>query len=252
MPEQETWWTRFVRMLRGEPAPRRTSELPQVGEDGLLSEAADYPPAEGESPAERPPGALARWSKRDQTLIKLQEGYEKVTQVVEEVQKHLATQGERTERICNSLEQLARSIGDMPAISRQQAQTLDAIAGQLETTSARTQQLNEVLGELPKAARVQNETLSGIKRQLDMTSDQNVITTQTMEKLGTAVANLGDYNQAQTETLRDMNGRAADQNQQLVRLIAKQGKRFVALFIVTVVLAAGAISAVIVAIAMHK
>src|SRR3972149_3012014 len=55
------------------------------------------------------PGGLARWGRRDQTLVRLQEGYERLNQLIEDIQKHLAAQGERSERICGSLEQLARS-----------------------------------------------------------------------------------------------------------------------------------------------
>src|SRR5690349_19638198 len=118
MPTLKTngWWSRLADRLRYKPIRPSQHRLPQFGEDGLLTEPVELPPEmEGETP-EKPSGGLTRWSKRDQTLVKLQEGYERVTQLVEEVQKHLASQGERTERICVSLEQLARSMGDLPQV----------------------------------------------------------------------------------------------------------------------------------------
>jgi hypothetical protein len=238
---QETWWTRLRDRLRGDaPSSEPPQHLPDVGDDGLLAEPVELAPPEGDTP-EKPPGALTRWTRRDQTLVKLQEGYERVTQVVEEVQKHLATQGERTERICVSLEQLARSMADLPGIAGQQAETLQAIAGHLETTNARTQQLTEVISEVPKTARTQSETLAGIRRQLEMTGEQNLMTSQSMERLGSAIGTLNEFNSAQVNALRDMNAQAADQNELLRKVIAKQSKRFTMLFIVTVVLAAAAI-----------
>ncbi len=244
------WWTRLADRLRSKP--RRVShDLPDIGEDGLLSDPVELMgPTDGETLADKP-SALSRWTKRDQTLAKLQEGYERVTQVVEEVQKHLAMQGERTERICTSLEQLARSMSDLPTVSRQQAQTLESIAGQLEMTNAHTQQLAETIGEIPKSTRIQSETLAGIKRQLDMSCEQHLVTSQTMDKLGSAIGMLGESSHAQLQTLSTMHTRAGDQQDLLAGLIARQSKRFMMLFVVTVLLAAAAIAATVVGVMMR-
>ncbi len=248
MMTQETWWTRLSgKLRRGAPTAADPHTLPEVGEDGLLAEPAES--GDGDAGAERPAGALSRWTRRDQTLAKLQEGYERVTQVVEEVQKHLATQGERTDRICSSLEQIARSISDMPEIARQQGDALSAIVGQLETTSARTQHLADALGEIPKTARVQGETLAGIKRQLEMSGEQSLVQSQTMDKLGSAIGTLNEFNSAQVQALREMHAQAGEQNELLRKVISRQSKRFTMLFIVTVVLAAAAIAVAIVGIA---
>ena len=77
-----------------------TGEQTLVAEDGLLSEPSEFlgPSSEGDGQTERPVGALARWSKRDQTLAKLQEGYERVTQVVEAVQSQQFGRGGTTAR----------------------------------------------------------------------------------------------------------------------------------------------------------
>jgi hypothetical protein len=249
----DSWWTRMMDRFRGSTPAKTRLDLPDVGEDGLLSEPAELlgPSSEGDGQSERPVGALARWSKRDQTLAKLQEGYERVTQVVEAVQKHLSEQGERTERIASALENLARTTSDLPNTTRQQVETLQAMAGHLETTNARTQQLNETMSELPKVARLQTETLSGIKRQLDMTNEQNLLTSQTMDKLGGAINSLGEFNSAQTQVLRDMGSSTVHQNELLTKLIAKQSRRFLMLFVVTVILASAAVTAAIVAISIR-
>ncbi len=244
-----SFWTRFANLFKGGKDDVLESEsLPAVGDDGLLAEPADYPEpggAEGDS-AERSVNPLMRWSRKEQTLVKLQEGYERVSQVVEEIQKHLAQQGERTDRICTSLEQLARAMGDMPALSRQHAQSLDAIAGNIEAGNVRMQQLVESVGEIPKASRAQTEAINGIKRQLEVAGEQNLVTFQTMEKLSGAIAALGEVSTTQIESLRQMNAKTDDQNERLGKLISRQNKRFIMLFVVTILLAAGAITVAIV------
>ncbi len=237
-----TFWTRLAGALRiRRRRDDQLHDLPEVGDDGLLAEPAE-PPGDAEPPTGKPTGPLARWTKRDQTLARLQEGYEQVTEVIEQIRNHLVTHAERSERICTSLEQLARSMSDVPGISRQQAQTLEAIVSQLEATSTRTQQLTEVMSEVPKVARAQAETLTGMNRQLEMAGEQSVLASQTMGKVGTAINMLGESHQAQSQALKQMDDKASRQNELLGQLIARQSRRFMMLFIVTMILAAAAIT----------
>jgi septal ring factor EnvC (AmiA/AmiB activator) len=138
-------------------------------------------------------------------------------------------------------------MGDLPALGRQQTQNLEAIAGQIEAGNARLAQVSDNVGEIPKVARAQTEAINGIRKQLEMSGEQNLVTSQTMEKLSTAIAALGEVNTTQLEALNQMNRRGDDQTAQLSSLIARQGRRFVMLFVVTVILAMGAIAAAIIA-----
>ncbi len=254
--KQPSIWGRFANLFKkNRNNGNSTSELPSIGNDGLLADPVEYPEpgaSEGEQESERTVNPLMRWGRREQALSRLQEGYERVNQVIEEIQKHLAQQGERTDRICNALETLARSMGDVPTLSRLQAQSLEAIAGHIEAGNARVQQLADSVGELPKASRAQTETLNGIKKQLEVTGEQNLVTSQTMEKLSTAIATLGELNSSQVEALRQMNMKADDQNERLSHLVSRQNKRFIMLFVVTVILALGAITTAVIALAMRS
>jgi hypothetical protein len=244
-----SFWTRLTGSFRRRPQTARNGgNSPEVGEDDLLTQ-----PMESDTPPETPgrPGPLARWTRRDQAIIQLQEGYERVTRVIEEIQNHLVQQGERSERICGALEQIARAMVESPQIARQQAQTLDQIAAQLEVANVRSQHLADAVGEIPKAARVQTETLTGIGRQLEISNEQGVLASQTMDKLGTSIRTLGESSQAQSEVLRQMHIKAAEQGQQLAQLIAHQGRRFMMLFVVTILMALAAIGAAVVGLAVR-
>ncbi|UCD27611.1 MAG: hypothetical protein JSV03_10900 [Planctomycetota bacterium] len=251
-----TKWNTFWNRLRGKINTKsgfaeQDSDLPEVGGDGLLAEPITHPSdAEVESQSDKPTGPLVRLSKREQAIAQLQQGYDRVTQLIEDIQKHLASQGERSDRICSSLDQLARSMSDTPNLSRQQAHTLEAIVGQLEMTNVRTQQLTETVGEIPKITRAQSDTLAGINRQLEMAGEQNVVANQTMDKLGQAITALGESNNSQAQILQEINAKTNQQNEVLSQLIAKQSKRFTMLFIVTVLLAAAAVATTIVGIVL--
>jgi len=251
------FWTRLAQVVRRKSrAGTEGPVLPAVGEDGLLVDPVEMPDALGletEMAPERTSaaGPLARWSRREQTLSKLQEGYDRLNQVIEQIQKHLEQQGERTDRICNSLEQLARSMSDLPNVGRKQVQTLEAITAQIESGNVRMQQIASAVDEVPKASRAQTETLAGINRTLEMTGEQNLVTAQTLEKLGLTLGALGESNATQIEVLKQMGSKADTQADQLGGLIARQSRRFLMLFIVTIVLAAAAITVAVLSLVLR-
>jgi len=249
-PETKTWWQRLRKTLTQSQDEPGRQDWPTVGEDGLLSEPAELSTnAEGEHVGEKPSVPVPRWTKRDQALHQLQEGYERVNQLIADIQKHMANQSDRTGRMCNALEQLSRSMSDLPSLEQQQAQTLESIAGQLEITNTKTQQLTAAVDELPKAARAQTETLAGINRQLEMAGEHSVVASQTMEKLGSAVKSVGDISSAQTGILTQLiNSKTDEQNAHIEQLAASQNKRFMMLFALVIILALGSITVVIVSI----
>jgi chromosome segregation ATPase len=161
-----------------------------------------------------------------------------------EIQNHLVAQNDRSERICASLEKLADSMGDAPANARQQAQSLETIAAQMEATRTHTQNLATSLSDLPTVARNQGEALKSIHRQLEVSGEQSAMTTQTMDRLGTAINSLSSSNDLQAERLRQMSDHNDEQTERLTSMLARQNKHFLMLFVVTAVLAAAAVAAV--------
>jgi len=248
--QTETFWSRIFHPFRHQPGTGELRPAAPVSEEDLLARGPDG----GEPLTETPdrPGPLARWARRDQAIQQLQEGYERVTKVMEDIQAHLVQQGERSERICGALEQIAKAMVEAPQIARQQAQTLDHIAGQIEAGNARAQQLADIVSELPKVTRSQTETLSGINRQLEISNEQGIVTSQTMDRLGTTLRTMGETTQAHGEIIREMSVRAVEQGRQLTDLIAQQSRRFMLVFGVTVFMTLAAIAAAIVGLALRR
>lgn len=245
MMKTGSWWQRLrIPWGRPETTEAPTGSLPEVGEDGLLADPVETAETEVETAPDRTPGPLARWSKRDQTLVKLQEGYEQVTRVIQEIQNHLVTQADRSERICNSLEQLARSVNELPAIARTQTQTLETIAAHIEATGSRTRQMAESLADVPKLAKAQSESLISINRQLEIAGEQRSLTCQTLDRMGSALGTLNSSTQSQAERLKMIGDRTEQQVDLLANMIARQNRRFIMLFVVTIVLAGTALSAI--------
>ena len=245
MMKTGSWWKRLGEAFRGpSSSPHVTDEFPKVGTDGLLADPAEAVEPDAASAPDKALGPLARWNRRDQTLAKLQEGYEQVTRVIQEIENHLVAQADRSERICNSLEQLARATSELPTATRLQTETLETIAAHIEATSSRTQQMAESLSQVPKLAKTQSETLVSINRQLEMAGEQRVLASQTLDRIGGALGTLSTTSQTQTERLKMIGARAEEQVDLLSQMIARQNRRFIMLFVVTVLLAIGALAAV--------
>lgn len=249
-------WTRFVDSLRIKPLkPFRRSDIPEVDEEGLLSQPAQHPADEGPSgEMDGAPGAdghgggkspspLSRWSKRDQTLARLQDGYDRMLHLMEDIQDHMATQGERGERICHSLEQLAKAMSDHPTTSRQQSEMLKTIAAQIETANTRNQHLVEAVSRMPELSQSQNESLNKLNRQLETANEQSASTHRAMDQVGGTLRSLGEAHGSQAAALREMNEKTNQQNELMIGLIAAQSKRFTMLFVVTLILAVAAVGA---------
>ncbi len=245
MMKTGSWWQRLRATWRRPGSLAEAADrLPKVGNDGLLADPVETAETEVEPAADRTLGPLSRWSKRDQTLAKLQEGYEQVTRVIQEIQNHLVTQADRSERICTSLEQLARSANELPIVAQEQTQTLETIAAHIEVTGTRTQQMAEMLKDVPKLARAQGDALTSINRQLEIAGEQRVVTPQTLDRIGTSLGTLGTATQNQTEHLKMTGSRAEQQTELLTQMLARQNRRFIMLFVVTVILALAAIGTI--------
>lgn len=243
--DNKGWWQRLKDRMGGGKAD--TPDLPTVGDDGLIVE-----PVSPEAEAAEKGTGLSRWAKRESALAQLQEGYERVNQLMADMQKHMAAQSERSERICGAIEQLARTMESTPELARQQSRALEAIVGQLEAANSGSQQLAETLGEMPKAARAQSEALAGISRSIEMMNEQTVVGNRTMDKLQSTIASVGQTGQIQTELLKQLDARAGEQNQRLNELIAGQNRRFTVLLVIALALAVAAVVTSLLAIRMGR
>ena len=94
------FWSRLAELLKPKTNKNKNlDDLPEVGEDGLLIEPADdADDGNGDSSGEKTGRQLTRRVRRDQALNQLQQGYENVTQLIGEIQTHLASQSDRSER----------------------------------------------------------------------------------------------------------------------------------------------------------
>ncbi len=227
---KRTWWSRLTGSLRGVEESESAS-LPPVDEEGLLTtqdESAD---------TEKPPGPITRWSRREQALHQLQDGYDKMVGLLGSVQRHMEIQQARTEQLVDAVRQLSAVSQDTPTHVRRMVELMGSIASQLETTNVRTMQLADAVSELPQSVQRQTDTLKSLNEQLGLSNETRVQVANSLSDLGKAVHILNQQGQTQSDQLRLLQVAAEQRDEKLSDALRVQGKRMLITVIVTLVLA---------------
>jgi len=138
-------------------------------------------------------------------------------------------------------------MSDWPDVASEQTHLLQSILGQAETAQARSEQWSTTLEAIPKAVKAQETTLNGISRHLEMMAEQSVVESQTMEKFSGTIQKLDEQGGHQTRLLHEVVARLAEQSEQFQSSVTRGTRRFTALWVATLVLAAGALAAAVLA-----
>jgi hypothetical protein len=225
-------WTRLSSWLR----------LGQGGDDTLLLGSHEDGDSDGKHggsdrrEGERVGGSLSRWNRRDHTLQQIQEGHERVVELVSTIQRHMEVQEQRGEEIAHCLHRMASALEDAPAITRQQVEILSTIASQIAETNSQYGAMAEIMKDLPDTMGRQGKALASIDQQLASAGETEAQMARSLKAVGTSIDMLGTSSGAQLETLQQMHAGAVRQNEQLADLIVHQHRRFTWLFVVTLLL----------------
>lgn len=118
--------------------------------------------------------SLMRWGAgRQQTVEKLQAGYERLLNLCQTIDDHLQSQRQQGQQAADSLSQLTSSIQEVPTLLGQLGQRLDRIADQALKASSSTDRLSDAIDQLIPAQKSQNDLLSCVHRQLAESSQTN-------------------------------------------------------------------------------
>ncbi|MFQ5491787.1 MAG: hypothetical protein ACE5GE_13795, partial [Phycisphaerae bacterium] len=160
---------------------------------------------------------------------------------VESIQTHLQAQDQRSEQIAKVLGTLAESTARLSEAAGSQSEQLGSIAGHLEVNNDRARRWEQTLFEIPKLADAQREALTAIGQELKTGHQADQRISDALQGFRQAVTGWSEASSANAQALNDLKQAAARRDEDLNQLIAVQSKRYVGLFVVTLVLAAAAI-----------
>ncbi len=181
---------------------------------------------------------LSRWQERSQSISRLEDGYQRLSGLIESIQKHLEAQDSRTQRIADGMENLAATIAKLPDSLKEQQAQLGAIVEQLETGNTRSGRLEAAIAEIPKLADAQRETFLAIRDEIDTGRQTQQRIAESMDGFREAVGSLTQASSTSSETLKSLFATTAASDERLMTLLTDQNKKFSRLFVMAMVLAA--------------
>ncbi len=192
---------------------------------------------------ENPLGGATGIIRGKATRRQRDEGLAKLGTVLDSLQKHFDTHEQRSGTIAESLEKLAAHLAPIPETSKAHSELLGAIRDGLEAHAARAKRIDESLSQLPQLADLQRETFVSIGRQLEVSRQTSERVAEVLNRFQQAVTVFGDATTASTAALREIQTDSAVKQQQMVKVLEDQTKRFT--FFAGVAIAAALLVAVL-------
>jgi uncharacterized protein YukE len=171
-------------------------------------------------------------SKKELTLERLHEGYQKVIGLVESIQVHLDKQDQRGESMTKAMQSLADQMRPVNESANEQLRVLGEMNGRIS--------------ELPRLAQAQNEVITTIGLHLEATSQTQDRISSTLDGFQRAVTHLGDATNASSTAFRQMHADSSAREERMARVLQDQTRRFtwIASMAITIAVVSAAISAV--------
>lgn len=238
MDQNNTLWSRFGNWL---DSFKPDETVPQLT---LTSTIASVPPQrlspddECEPSSEKGSNRLMPWRKRDQILEQLQDGYDKVLDLVGSIQDHLLLHNKRSDQVAELLTVLSKGIEDVPKATRQHADSLTGLTRQLEIENRHNRAIVDAISELPRSADAQRRGMEAIATQVQASTAVTEKLSGRLDSVGQVVKLLGDALDEQVHTLKVVQQAARHQENQVMAIMERQSRRSAKLIASTLGLAA--------------
>ncbi len=231
--ERQTFWSRVEHWFKsGNSRSLIDTPLPQTGADGLLKN--EYAPVEKNGATRL---RAFRRPSQGQAINRLEDGYGKLSNVVDSIHKHLEIQDERSRQVADSLSQLARTVAELPDAAKSQHKELANLAQHFEASNARLSRWETTVSQIPKLADAQRDTLRSLTEQIESNRKTHEQIAVSLEGFAQAANTLGNAFQTSVETLAEVQRSTAKRDDRLTELLEEQNRKFTKLFVGAIVLA---------------
>lgn len=252
MPSQRTLLSKINNMLRGgnDPELPVMLEVPDstANENGTLAHAPDQSGNGTPAIVEVRRGFFRPWGRkaasRDQAIMQLQQGFSTLTELLVAVKGNLESSTSRHEELMHYLEHLPQALESLPEQNRAQQETLDAIRGQLEHHSDQQDTLAEILRRLSQTGGESRKLVADLNDRVEALQDADHQIAVHLGSVGSAMESVSKHSAAGTSVLGEMRDHLASRDEQLEKLLQKQGTRFAVLVAVAIFIALAALTAV--------
>lgn len=233
MAEQQSFFTRIGRWFRGESTT-------QTLIDDNPSDGAIEPVQAARSTFLRP------WSKRDQAISQLQEGFQTLTDLMGTIRDHLEKQSVRQDELLGYLSHLPEALRQIPEAQRSHSEALHAIHQHMVQHSTQQKQLSDVLDRICEASANHQKALDVLNNRVEDIDRHDQAIVDNLRNVGAAMESVSRNSTTSTQVLEHLRENLNSRDGQIERILMKQNARFTWMLAVAIFLSVAALVTVIV------
>ncbi len=182
---------------------------------------------------------------RREPLEKLQEGFNKLVDQLQQINGHLNQQLGQHEELMGRVRELPQALESLPSAVENQKVLTSQLLDQLGSTASRNQEFVDAIGQIPAETARQSETLTSINRQLEASAETDVRLAESFTKFRGVLDQLSHNTVSNTEGIMQMSRTFAASDRYLKYVVSKLNRRFAWMFVGTVTLCVGIIAALV-------
>ena len=234
------FWVNTGRWLRAHKPSISGAHQPEIDEDGLISQSNDPAEQHGDSSVPAPNqsnNVVVRAvppAERQESLQKLQEGFDKLVEQLQGINEHLNRQAGQHEDLMGRIQQLPGLLESFPAMVENQKRITEQLLEQLKGGAAKNEQFVDAVEKIPNETAKQTDALVNIDHQLAAAADIDVQMTESLNNFNESLDKLNQSTVSQTDGIIQMSKTFAASDRYLKYIISRQNKRFMWIFIAAV------------------
>jgi len=217
-----------------------TGRQPQIDNDGLISQDDDpaEPAAEGFLRAQTQSNNVVVRAvpptDRQESLVKLQEGFDKLVEQLQGINEHLNRQASQHEDLMGRIQQLPQLLESFPAVVENQKRITEQLLEHLKSSAAKNEQFVDAVEKIPNETAKQTDALVNIDHQLAAAADIDVQMTESFNNFNETLDKLNQSTVSHTDGIIQMSKTFSASDRYLKYIISKQSKRFMWIFIAAI------------------
>jgi chromosome segregation ATPase len=238
MPETETFLNRIGRLFKRVPRPNG---------DGEHTDQHTHESSDGSEPqvtVETNPITLRPWRKNSAAIANLQNGFQSLSQLMNEIRDSMVSQGRRQDELIGYLSALPKLLESIPESARLHGETLKAIHSQLQRHGDQQQTLGEILEKLAESGGDQKDLLEGLRERVETLNHQDKAMADSLGNVSAALEQSTRHSAAGTQVLESLRENFKSRDGDLEKVLQRQNARFTTLLIVAIGISVAALVAV--------
>ncbi|MEJ2704608.1 MAG: hypothetical protein P8Z79_19410, partial [Sedimentisphaerales bacterium] len=171
---------------------------------------------------------------RQESLEKLQKGFDKLIDQLQGINEHLNRQASRHEELMTRIERLPQVLESFPDAVENQKRVIEQLLEQLRGATAKNDRFMDAVTKIPTETAKQTDALVKIDQQLAAAANIDVQMSQSFNNFNETLEKLNQTSMGQTDGILQMSKTFAASDRYLKYIISKHSKRFMWIFIAAI------------------